>query len=82
MVVYVCQLCLALCGPPDSSVCGFSQQEYWSGLPFPSPGHLPNPGIEPAPPALAGRLFTPEPPDSLVVRVVHGTVDELTVTYF
>ena len=31
---------------------GFSRQEYWSGLPFPSPGDLPNPGIEPASPAL------------------------------
>ena len=31
---------------------GFSRQEYWSGLPFPSPGDLPDPGIEPGPPAL------------------------------
>ena len=31
---------------------GFSRQEYWSGLPFPSPGNLPNPGIEPGSPAL------------------------------
>ena len=31
---------------------GFSRQEYWSGLPFPSPGDLPNPGNEPASPAL------------------------------
>ena len=31
---------------------GFSRQEYWSGLPFPSPGDLPNPGIEPGFPAL------------------------------
>ena len=37
---------------------GFSRQEYWSGLPFPSPGGLPNPGIQPGSPALAGRLFT------------------------
>ena len=37
---------------------GFSRQEYWSGLPFPSPGDLPNPGIEPESPALAGRFFT------------------------
>ena len=39
----------------------FSRQEYWSGLPGPSPGDLPNPGIEPASlmsPALAGRFFT------------------------
>ena len=31
---------------------GFSRQEYWSGLPFPSPGDLPNPGIKPGSPAL------------------------------
>ena len=40
---------------------GFSGQEYWSGLPFPSPGDLPNPGIEPRSPALAGRFFTTSP---------------------
>ena len=40
----------------------FSRQEYWSGLPFPSPGDLPNPGIEPASPALAGGFFTVETP--------------------
>ena len=34
---------------------GFSRQEYWSGLPFPPPGDLPNPGIKPA---LTGRFFT------------------------
>ena len=41
---------------------GFSRQEYWSGLPFFSPGDLPNPGTEPESPALAGRVFTIEPP--------------------
>ena len=41
---------------------GFSRQEYWNGLPFPSPGHLPNPGIKPESPALAGGFFTTEPP--------------------
>ena len=44
---------------------GFLKQEYWSGLPFPSPGDLPDPGIEPTFPAasaLAGGFFTPEPP--------------------
>ena len=38
---------------------GFSRQEYWSGVPFPSPGDLPNPGIKPGSPALAGRFFLP-----------------------
>ena len=37
---------------------GFSRQEHWSGLPFPSPGHLPDLGIKPGSPALAGRFFT------------------------
>ena len=40
---------------------GFPRQEYWSGLPFPSPGDLPDPGIEPSSPALAGRFFITEP---------------------
>ena len=64
------QSCLTLCdlmdcSPPGSSVRGvFSRQEYWSGLPFPSPGYLPYPGIKPVSPAyltLAGRFFTNEP---------------------
>ena len=37
---------------------GFVRQEYWSGLPFPSLRDLPNPGIEPVSPALAGGFFT------------------------
>ena len=36
----------------------FSRREYWSGLPFPSPGDLPDPGIEPTTPALAGGFFS------------------------
>ena len=48
-----------------------SWQEYCCGFPFPSPGDLPNPGIEPlslASPALAGRFFTTEPPGKPVVQ--------------
>ena len=41
---------------------GFPRQEYWSGLPFPSPGDLPRPGIESVSAALAGGFFTTEPP--------------------
>ena len=44
---------------------GFSSQEYWSGLPFPPPGDLPDPGTEsesPTSPALASGIFTAEPP--------------------
>jgi len=47
----------------------FSRLEYWSGLPFPTAGDLPDPGIEPASPvspALAGRFFTTEPPSQRV----------------
>ena len=40
---------------------GFPRQEYWNGLPFPSPGDLPNPGIQPVSPVLAGRFSTAEP---------------------
>ena len=41
---------------------GFPRQEHWSGFPFPSPVDLPNPGIEPVFPALAGRFFTTKLP--------------------
>ena len=40
----------------------FSRQEYWSGLPFPSPGDLPDPGIEPRSPALQADALHSEPP--------------------
>ena len=58
-------LCLTLCDPmdnnlPGSSIHGILQQEYWNGLPFPSPEYLSNPGIEPESlmsPALAGGFF-------------------------
>ena len=54
----VAQSCLTLCDPMDSSLhqpppsIGFSRQEYWSELPSPSPGNLPDPGIETRSPAL------------------------------
>ena len=41
---------------------GFSRQEYWSGLPFPSPGDLSNPGIKPRSPTLQADILTSEPP--------------------
>ena len=41
---------------------GFPTQEYWSGLPFPSPGDLPSEGIKHVVPAMAGGFFTTEPP--------------------
>ena len=72
-------MCMCVCSVAQSSLSttpctvayqaslsmGFSQQEYWSGLPFPPPGDLPIPGIKPTSPvspATAGRFFTTEPP--------------------
>ena len=55
------------CSPPDSSVHEISQ-EYWSGLPFPSQGYLPEPGIEPASPASADGFFTTEPPGKITAK--------------
>ena len=50
------------------------RQEYWSGLPFPSPGDLPDPGIELTSPALAGGFFTTEPRGKPIVsRVLYNT---------
>ena len=43
---------------------GFSRQEYWSGLPFPSPGDLPNPGIEPGSPTFQADALTSKPPEN------------------
>ena len=48
---------------------GFLRQEYWSGLPFTSPGDLPDPGIRPGSPALAGRFFSTEPPGKPVLHL-------------
>ena len=53
---------------------GFSRQEYWSGLPFPSPGDLPNPGIEPGSPAFQADALTSEPPGKCLVAKVKVTL--------
>ena len=47
----------------------FIRQEYWGALPFPSPGDLPDPGIDSASSALAGRVFTTEPPGKPFLRL-------------
>ena len=60
--IFSCQALLSM---------GFSRQEYWSGLPFPPPGDLPNPGIKPMSPALAGRFFTTELPPRKPILEVH-----------
>ena len=51
---------------------GFSRQEYWSGLPFPSPGDLPNPGIKPRSPALEADALTSEPPGKTIPKKGNG----------
>ena len=48
----------------------FPRQEYWSGLPFPPPGDLPDSGTEPASPALAGRFFTAELVGSMLLLLL------------
>ena len=63
----VAQSCLTLCHPmdcslPGSSVHGIFQARVWSGLPFPSPEDLLNPGIEPGSPALQADTLLSEPP--------------------
>ena len=47
----------------------FSRQEYWSGLPFPSPGDFPNPGIEPGSPALQADALPSEPPGKFMLKL-------------
>ena len=61
--VKLLHLCLTLCDVMDvpyqaPQSMGFSRQEYWSGLPFPPPEDLPDPGTEPASSALAAGFFT------------------------
>ena len=50
------------CGPPGSSIQGFPRPEYWSGLPSPSPGDPPDPGIDPGSFALQVNVLPSEPP--------------------
>ena len=52
---------------------GFPRQEFWSRLPFLSPGDLPDPEITHASPALAGRFFTTEPPEKYMPK--HNTLE-------
>ena len=65
------QSCLTLCNPMDCWISqGFPRQEYLSGLPFPSPGDLPDPGIEPKPPALQADSLSSELPGKLSLWVL------------
>ena len=67
----VAQSCPTLCNPMDCIAyqvpqsMEFSRQEYWSGLPFPSPRDLPDPGIEPRSPSLRANALPSEPPGKL-----------------
>ena len=69
MCISVTQSCLTLCDLLDYIAhqaplsMGFSRKEYWSGLPFPSPGDLPNLGIKPESPALLEDSLASEPPE-------------------
>ena len=58
---------------------GFSRQEYWSGLPFPSSGHLPDPGFEPGPPALQANSLPSEPPAKLLGMLEGGYSAPITL---
>ena len=62
--IFVTPWTVAYHAPP---AVGFSRQEYWSGLPFPSPGDLSNPGIEPRSPVLQADALPSEPPGKLPV---------------
>jgi len=59
--VCMCVVCVFVCAYQDPLSMGFSRQEYWSGLPFPSPGDLPNPGLEPRSPVLRADALPSEP---------------------
>ena len=52
---------------------GFSRQEYWGGLPFPSPWDLPDSGIDPGSPALHADSLPPEPPVGCIKRVCEAS---------
>ena len=68
---------VAYLAPPSL---GFSKQEYWSGLPFPSPGDLPNSGIEPRSPAFQADALPSEPPGKPkeYIKVIYCHPDYLT----
>ena len=61
-----CPLCNPVdCSPPGPLSMDSSRQEHWSGLPFPPPGHLPNPGTEPVSPAAAALQADSLPTESV-----------------
>ena len=78
----VAQSCPTLWDPMDCVACQvslstkFLRQEYWSDLPFPTPGFLPDPGIKHASPARSGRFFNTEPPGKPILNL-HYIVNQL-----
>ena len=60
---------------------GFPRQEYWSVLPFPSPGDIHDPGIKPMSPALAGRFFIAEPLREVLYHILHITMSYIIVNF-
>ena len=60
----------------------FSRQEYWSGLPFPSPGDLPNPEIDPGSPALQADALLSEPPGKTFTEyILYQSESRSVVSY-
>ena len=84
----VTQSCLTLCNLMDCShqappSMGFSRQEYWGGLPFPSPGDLPDPGMEPRSPTLQADVLTSEPIWGQLIRsAFHRSAVSLSLKCF
>ena len=76
----VSQSCINLsdsmdCSLPGSFFHGFSRQEYWSSLPFSTPGDLPSPGIKPGSPAFQADTLTSEPTGTgLLPKLEQGTI--------
>ena len=70
--VLVAQSCPTLCDPMDLST-GFSRQEYWSGLPFPSPRDLPTPGIKPGSPTMQADSLPSEPSGKFYGSLSHSS---------
>ena len=64
------------CSPPVFSVPGISQAKYWRGLPFPSPGDLPNPGKKPVSPALQADSLHPGSPHSSNNNNINNSFDD------
>ena len=77
------KFCLTLCGPVDYVAgqaplsMGFPRQEYWSGSPLPPPGHLPDPGIKPASPALQvdSLPLSHQGSPSVTLSIINSTIN-------